>query len=1035
MSVRGKSFQSRLLGSTMFASAMLIASPALAQENPAQEVADEGNVNEGEVSANADGSENEQEIVVTGSRIRRTDLTSSSPVVVTSAAEIGVSGSIANVEDFLNELPQFVPATTGASNNPGNGLATINLRGAGVARTLVLVDGKRYVPSTLGGIIDINTIPTPLVERVEVVTGGASAVYGSDALAGVVNFILKKDFSGVELNGQYNITERGDASIFTTSLTVGGNFGDNRGNAALLVSYTDREAAFAADREYSRVVLLDSVPALNAAGTVASGGCVPGSQNRFGLGTRVAPGAPSTLGNREACFVPGGSGAVPNLLLPGVGATGTTFNPDGTARPFVDPDDLFNFAPANYLQLPQQRFLGTAIAHYEISPTFVPFARATFAYNKVPRELASTPVSNVFTFNLGNPFLTPSGRNAICSALDTNPAVPGVQSPDPATCPALAAADTLVPGVSIARRQEEVGPRQQPQETYSFQIQLGMRGDLGSDFNYEGFYQYGRTAVNAQVRNDVSFDRFQNSIQVIRDASGNIVCRDPVARAAGCVPQNIFGAGNVSPAAANYIRLSAQSQTVVKDEVAGLSVSGLLPFNLFATERVGIAVGGEYRAISGRFDPDEALRRQVLGFNRTSPTSGKFDIKEVFAELSVPIASGLGFIHDLRATGAVRYSDYSTIGGVTTYAGGVEFAPIRDIRFRAQYQKAIRAPNIGELFAGRGNNFPAAVDPCSARQPAASQTAAIRAACVANGIPAALVFNFPGNTQVETIIGGNANLIEETSDTYTAGVVFTPTFLRGFNATVDYYKINIDQFIGTVGGTTANILARCFGPAIGGNPTNPICQAITRRNDSTIANVSGLNGNIASAKFEGVDFGFDYRTTLGFGLFDKETAVALISRGTRALKQTTRADPVDRIIDCVGKYGGGLCGNPTPKWRIATSASFSNGPVGFTLQHRWFDDVRDERQFIFPNPDGVPPVMASFTAIDRPSSRIGDYHIFDASLNFDVNENYELTFGIENVFDKATPVVGDAADEQNNTYPSFYDPFGRAFFAAAKLRF
>jgi outer membrane receptor protein involved in Fe transport len=285
-----KSFlRHKLLATTIFASAAF--TPAYAQDpqNPAQEAAEEGTLEEQVADEPAHGEEGDGEIVITGSRIPRPDLSSSGPLAVATAAEIGVSGESANVENFLNQLPQFIPSTTGTSNNPGNGLATIDLRGAGAARTLVLVDGKRYVPSTLGGLVDLNNIPTPLVERVEVVTGGASAVYGSDAMAGVVNFVLKQDFTGAQLDSSYRVTEQGDSSIFTTALTLGSNFADNRGNAAVLVSYTDRAAAFASARDYSRVVLLDSVPALNSAGTIASGGCVPGSLNSFNLGTRAPP--------------------------------------------------------------------------------------------------------------------------------------------------------------------------------------------------------------------------------------------------------------------------------------------------------------------------------------------------------------------------------------------------------------------------------------------------------------------------------------------------------------------------------------------------------------------------------------------------------------------------------------------------------------------------------------------------------------------------------------------------------------------------
>jgi outer membrane receptor protein involved in Fe transport len=664
----------------------------------------------------------------------------------------------------------------------------------------------------------------------------------------------------------------------------------------------------------------------------------------------------------------------------------------------------------------------------------VPFVRAVMAWNAVPRQLAPTPSSGVFTFNLDNPFLQPATRTLLCNTIDTDPATTGTQPPTAAQCAAFQAEGRTV-DATFARRMTEVGPRFQDQESYSFQVQGGVRGDLGPDWNYEAYYQYGRSRVDVQILGDVSRDRLQQALLVTNTAAGTPQCRDAAARTAGCVPLNPFGAGNISPAAANFVRLSAQSQTTVKDEVAGASLAGSLPFSLATDERIGLAVGAEYRAVTGRFEPDEALQRQVTGFNRTSPTRGNFDVKEVFAELSVPILKDIGpFIHDLRVTGAARYSDYSTVGGVTTYAGGVEFAPTRDIRFRGQYQKAIRAPNINELFAGQGNSFPAAVDVCSSRQPAASQTEAIRQACIRSGVPAERVFQFPGNTQVETLIGGNPNLTEEESDTYTAGVVFTPTFIRGFNATVDYYNIKINNAIQTFGGGTANIIATCFGPQVAGDPNNPFCQAIARRADSTINIVSSINANIAQLEFEGIDFTADYRTRIGFGLQGEDTAVALIFRGTRVLSASFRADPTNRIVECVKLYGSS-CGDPNPKWRLNTSLSLTSGPVGLTFQHRFLSETFDERQVRFANPDVTPPVTYLFTPIDRPSSRIGNYHIFDASVNFDVSDNFSLTMGVENLFNRATPVPGDAADEQNNTYPATYDPFGRSYFVAGQLRF
>lgn len=1011
-----KIYKGSLLTTTVMAG-LAFGSPAYAQvatptppadssaQSPAQEIADQpaGVLTEpGE----------EEAIIVTGSRIRRTDLTSSSPVAVATAAEITASGEVANVENFLNELPQFVPFTTGASNNPGNGLAVVDLRAAGPSRTLVLVDGKRFVPSTLGGIIDLNNIPTPLVERVEVVTGGASAVYGSDALAGVVNFILKDNFSGVELNSYYRITERGDAPIFTTSATVGGNFADNRGNAALFVGYTDRKEAFAADREFSRTVLLDSVPALNSRG-VPIGGCVPGSLNELSLGTRSPAGTP--LDGRVPCFVGGGSSGIPGTLFFDIGQK---IDADGRPSPFVNPNDLYNFAPPNYLQLPQTRLISTAVAHYEITPAIVPFGRFSFAYNKVPRVLAPTPIFSGFDFNLDNPFITPELR-AQLAPLDLLDEDEGFGTPG----------DGIV-NTFIGRRNLEGGPRTNPQENYSFQALGGVRGEVFTDMNYEVFGSHARTGSNNQLGGDVSRDRFQQALLATTNAAGAVVCVDP---SNGCVPANIFGPNNVSPESVAFFGLSAQSQETVRTSTVAANFGGLVPFRLWSEERVGFAVGAEYRTISGRFDPDEALQFQVLGFNQTTPTRGKFNVKEVYGELSVPLVGGMSFIHDLRLTGAARYSDYSTIGGVTTYSVGGEFAPTRDIRFRAQYQRAVRAPNIGELFSGQGNNFPSAVDVCSNQQPAAGRTEAIRQACINSGVSAGAVFNFtpPGGTQVETLIGGNPDLTEETSETITVGAVFTPRFLPGFNATVDYYKIKIDDIIGTFGGGTANIINTCF-RVLGGDPTSPFCQAIVRRSNGTIDFVRGTAANVSSLELKGVDFQLDYRTALPVNIFDNDTAVALIVRGTRTLKQEGLADPLSDLVDCVGFYGN-RCGNPTPKWRLNNQLSLSSGPVGLTFQHRFTSKTFDDRQQVFPNPfresDG------QFTAVDRPSSKIGAYHVFDASVNFEVNEKFQLLLGVENIGDRDPPVVGDGADEQNNIYPSAFDPFGRKYFVSVRTRF
>jgi iron complex outermembrane recepter protein len=968
----------RALFKTGVASAVLglalAATPAMAQEADAE--------GDGEL------------IVVTGSRIARPDLTSSSPVALVTAADIAVGGNVANVENFINELPQFIPASNGSSNNPGGGLATIDLRGLGTFRTLVLVDGTRYVPSTTGGTIDINNIPTPLIERVDVVTGGASAVYGSDALAGVVNFRLKRDFSGVELGGEYRLTGRGDGQIFSTNVTVGGNFADDRGNAVISVGYTKRKPIFDDAREFSNFSLLN-------------GRCAAGSLNGIGLGT------PATGAGTVDCYRRGGSTLVPGVNFFDIGQT---LDSAGNPRAFQDPADRFNFAPFNYLQIPQERINFTALGRFEINDNAEVYARGTFAYNNVPTQLAPTPIADAFDINYRtNPFITPALATALADldTVDFGDANPG---------------DGVV-NTFFGRRQLENGPRQNPLESYAFQVQAGVRGDITGNFKYDTYYQYGRVVINERLDGDVSRQRFQQAILAVSDGAGGAVCQDA---SDGCVAANIFGAGRISPAAAQYIALSAQKQTVVTQQTFAATVSGDLGSPLFAKSPIGIAVGVEYRSNGGRETPDEALRRSVLGFNTQEPTVGRYSAKEVFGELNIPVVEGITGAHYFGLTAAGRLSDYSNaVGSVTSYSGGVEYAPTPDIRFRAQYQRAVRAPSISELFAGQGNNFPSATDPCS--RGATVQTDAARAACARSGLPAAQIFNFtqPGGGQVEELIGGNPNLKEESSDTYTYGVVLTPTFLPRFTATIDYYKIQIDDAIDTFGGGAANILNTCYN-TLGGDPTSPFCQAIVRRSNGSIDQVRSVNANISSLKFRGVDFGVNYSFKLGFGIASDESTLGVSVRGTRAIKAQSQPDPISDLIDCVGLYGP-RCGEPTPKVKLNTSLNYSSGPIRINLQHRYINSVRADFQQRFSNP--FRNVTELFTPSTRLDAKVKAQNYIDIATSVDVGDHVTFTLGVDNVFDKKPVVLSDAVDEQNNTYPATYDTLGRSFFLSATAKF
>lgn len=402
-----------------------------------------------------------EEVVVTGSRILRPDLDAVSPVTVVDQEEFTLSGII-NVEQKLNELPQSLPSFGATSNNPGDGTARVDLRGLGSFRTLVLVNGRRYMNATQDGVVDLNTIPASLIERVDVVTGGASAVYGSDAMAGVVNFILKDDFEGVEVNALYDITEESDGEKANVDLTIGGNFADGRGNATVYMQYSDREPIFQGDRSFSDVALTES-----------------GDQ-----------------------LVPGGSSGIPGTLLFGMNPDGdedansgdeipnTVFLPDGSSRPFVNPDDLFNYAPDNFLQLPQERFLAHGQAHFDLSDQVRAYSEITFAQNEVAQELAPTPAFvSTLEVNPDSAFFD-AETQALLDNIPTN-------------------ADGNVFLGTIGRRMVENGPRQSTDNRDAFRLMLGVEGDINPEWGFNLFASHARVDAQNLLENDVSASRFR----------------------------------------------------------------------------------------------------------------------------------------------------------------------------------------------------------------------------------------------------------------------------------------------------------------------------------------------------------------------------------------------------------------------------------------------------------------------------------------------------------------------------------------------
>ncbi|MGF1463568.1 MAG: TonB-dependent receptor domain-containing protein [Maricaulaceae bacterium] len=943
-----------------------------------------------------------EQIVVTGSRLARPGLESASPVTVVDSAEVNLTGTV-NIEILLNTLPQTVSGLTNTSNNPGNGTATIDLRGLGAPRTLVLVDGIRFVPSGAGGVTDINSVPASLVERVDVVTGGAGAIYGSDALAGVVNFVLRDDFEGVELDGQYSLTGQGDGEVLDLSVTLGGNFAGGRGNAVLSASYTDRNPVFQGDREFSffeladatvdasqAFAVFDGIPAVPAGATLpAEEGGVPG----FETG-----GSSGNLGSTLFTGIDFGDGAGPVL---------STFDPDGTIRPFTTAD-LFNFAPFNFLQIPQERFNITGIASYEVNQYIEFFSRGVFTQNRVDQELAPTPVflglagNPQAVVNVDNPFLTPEAQDLFATQLDED-------------------GDGLVE-LTLGRRLAESTSRQSLNEFDVFQIVVGGRGNLPGEFLEERGWRWdlsiahAESTANTVLFGDASLDNFLQGLLVTTDDAGNPVCIDP---SGGCAPINIFGAGNISPEAVDFIDLSANEIIQTETTVITLTSSGDVVEIPWTGESAALSIGVEYREeLSASFPDDNLATGNVLGFNDSPPVAGSFNVIEFFFEGRVPIVRDLPFAQTIDLQFGYRFSDFSTIGSVNTFFGGGDWQVYDDLRLRGLFQRAVRAPNIAELFSPQVINFPGAADPCAADGAGGAfdpTVPGLTEFCIAAGVPADAVntplIQLPA-AQVTAFGGGNPDLDAETSRTITAGAIFQPSFAPGLSVTADYFNIIVEDVIAAFGGTAQNVINQCF--LVFQDLSNEFCEVINRGPSGLISEVFLVSQNAAFLSTEGIDlqvnYGFDVRD---IGLPDAGS-VDLSFIGTYLLEDDFQADSVSPVNECAGIFGD-VCGEPNARVRFTSRATWNYGPLSLSTRYRWISGTSSD-------------------AFGGVRDELDAEGFLDITGFYDVTENFRVRAGVLNITGNDPPIIGEN-EEQANTFPATFEVLGRQIFFGGTVNF
>lgn len=928
------------------------------------------------------------DIVVTGSRIRRAGTDSPAPVSVLNAATIAQAGQ-PEIADVINEQPALaITQNNQTSNLNGNaGINALDLRGLGTQRTLVLVDGRRHVPAVPGtSAVDVSTIPSDLVERVEILTGGASALYGADAVAGVVNFILKKNFDGAVADLRYGNTTYGDFNTYDYSLTLGRNFADGRGNVTLYGFYEGQP-----DR--------------------VSGQDRPWTARPYPIYSRADRNSKYTIQDGVYNIY---SGLTAQTLL---GGKLYTYNPDGSLRaPVLGPGGFVNKQPVDmtnpynlgdlltdggeytgrydnyYLEVPSRRMTLHGSGHYDFSDAFKLSFSADFAHGKA--EAAYAPYTSFGSDVVpgDSPFITDEMR--------------------------AAAGSDLADGINFSRKYAQLGVGRTTYDRNTFQLTGGIDGDFrlfNQPWNYSAYYSYGKSIQYRRDINNTANDRYQMALDTTTGPNGQAICRSTLTDPGnGCVPLNPFA--DLTPALIDYIQYnSSHAKSVLSQQVVSGYVSGGL-FDLPGGP-LQVVLGGEYRkerqfvGATPEYDPTNAAYDPEIGITETA-LNGDYSVKEVFGEAHLPILSHRPLFDTLSIDGAVRLSDYSTSGNTTTWKVGGEYAPVRDIRFRATYGQAVRAPNVAELYTQSRISGLWVTDPCNAYnlENRIDRTEYTEANCAQIK---------PSDTTTywlyrDIITQGNLDLKPEVAKTLTAGVVLQPRWLRNFTATIDYYDINIHGAIATFG--AQQIINHCVDA-----PTldNQYCPFVTRDADNNLLNVTTENLNLAGFRTSGIDMEVTYAFQLdSLGLGANSGEVTIDSAYTRLLKHDYQLDPLDptTLTKTAGVFG-------SPKWKGVTRASWSNDTWSLTWTLRHFGPMR--------------PTTTTTADLYLPN-KTGNVFYNDFSASWKLNKTFELYGGLMNAFNRAPPRVPGAeaggANFETGYTAGVYDVIGRTYWVGIRFK-
>lgn len=915
-----------------------------------------------------------ERISVTGSRIIREGAVAPTPVTVITGDEL-LSTGVTNIGEALNQLPAL--GNTYSLANSGrfigtSGLNLLDLRSMGTARTLVLVDGKRHVSSSAGtSSVDVNTIPSVWIDRVEVITGGASAIYGADAVTGVVNFILKKDINGLDVSATKGWADDSGHNKDRFSLSYGSDFAQGDGNVAFAVEYSAQEQLRAFDRDQTSTAFSSLA-------------------NKNRTEDNNDPSDPDKIWTPNAGHYTISNAGTFNL------DGWKSFNPDGSLSDVYSGQNVDGIRCANCdvtnlnqfveLQPEFERYNINFKANYQLNDNHNVYFEAKYVNSQStdegqPAFFFGNPVNDI---KIDNAFINPE----LVALMKANKDNDGNSAP----------LDTL----NIRRFMTDLGARIEDDTRETQRYVIGLEGIVFQDWDYDAYAIYGQTDLERVNKNNLIYDNYTNALDSVLE-NGIAVCRDQSARDAGCVPVNIFGFGAPSQDAINYINTASTGTSIIKQTVLGGSLTNSSLFELPAGY-AGFSTGVEYRKEESEiFEPSNAAG---TFFNALGEDKGDFDVSEIFAEITLPLLADLPMVRQLDLDLAIRFADYSTIGNATTWKTGLSWEVDDQIRVRTTYSEAIRAPNISELYGAASQTFFSVDDSCRAKNlnDLADPTQR-QANCAALGIPAGFDADYDDKT-LEGLSGGNRELKAEESKSFTLGIVYQPDFIDGLSITTDYWNIEIENAISAVG--AQDIIDRCVDSPSGVN--NEYCSLITR--DSTsheITQIRQFSLNIASLEAAGIDFDIGYN----FEAFSGDVRTNLIATRLLKRKDFSFQDEPDTFEELAGTAG-------YAEWQANWSLSYSIDSWDVSWRTRYVEGVSlytDKELALNANPNS--------------NMEFDDYFINDMAVAYNFDSGIRLKFGIDNVFNRELPYGYTGTD----TTSSAYDNVGRFFHTTASYKF